>query len=79
MLSFYLRKQTQSQEKLSFPVEDAGLVCVCFTREVKYLTCLLFPGTAQLNHHKVRLAGGGDGVGYAAPQTWGVIPGPMFY
>lgn len=27
---FYLRKQIQSQEKLSFPVEDAGLVCVCF-------------------------------------------------
>lgn len=28
-LPFYLRKQTQSREMLSFPVEDAGLVCVC--------------------------------------------------
>ena len=26
------------------------------------LTSLLFPGAAQLNHHKVRLAGGEDGV-----------------
>ena len=62
-----LLKETNPESGKAFFSSGGCRSCLCL---LPALTCLLFPGTVQLNHHKVRLAGGGDGVGYAAPQTW---------
>ena len=74
-----LLKETNPESGKAFFSSGGCRSCLClFPLRKSTLTCLLFPGTVQLNHHKVRLAGGGDGVGYAGPQTWLWLQAPFF-
>lgn len=74
-----LLKETNPELGKAFFSSGGCRSCLClFPLRKSTLTCLLFPGPVQLNHHKVRLAGGGDGVGYAGLQTWLWLQAPFF-